>query len=812
MKRKKYFSIFVIFTLLWSMFASIIPVQAASATVGFSGNQNVEVDTQITVKLNVSNVSGTDGGIVSLGGYIVFDQQYLQYVSSSSNGAPYPFQLNTTNYKIAGVDTMMQNGIQGAGPVTVLTIVFKTLKEGKTTVTMNDLRVSDMSNKFSANLNPIEITIGPKKTPPPSTPTPTPKSGDANLKSLSVDGYTLSPNFSANTTSYVVKVPTGTTSVKLNAAANHNKATVAGTGTINLTGDNTTASITVTAENGTRKTYTVRIEREKKVDPVKSNDATLKSLGASGYELSPSFDPNKTTYTVKVPSDATTIKLEGATNDGKATVTGLGNIALTGDNTTANITVTAEDGSKKTYTVNIEKEKKQEEPKKDSDATLKSLSISGYTLKPSFKSNINTYSINVKNGITGLDVSAIPNSEKAKVTISGNKGWKEGINTVTITVTAEDGSVNTYTINVTREASKKNPETPAKSSDNYLESLIINSSHEMKPPFQKNTSNYNITVPYEVDKLDLSYIKHDKAKVKITGNENFKVGEVNTVQIEVTAEDGSIRVYTLNVTRSTQESKNDLKELTVVGETISPSFDPDVLEYTTKVAGNVDKLDIRAIAKDKDAKVEIIGNENLKEGKNTILIKVTDKNGFTKYYTLNVEKEAKNNTILGLSPLQFGIISGIIGLLLLLLLLLLFKRRKDKEEPQEVVVQPAPTPPVTPIIEVKPEFNFGSKNSSDDDVVHGNFNQNSTITGTDALPEPKKIEAIEARYEEAEESMPYDPYDETVTKREIIDAIKEATKTKDPAKLKMLLEQDALNQKKKEIRKREEELRRKMRD
>ena len=43
----------------------------------------------------------------------------------------------------------------------------------------------------------------------------------------------------------------------------------------------------------------------------------------------------------------------------------------------------------------------------------------------------------------------------------------------------------------------------------------------------------------------------------------------------------------------------------------------------------------------------------------------------------------------------------------------------------------------------------------------------------------------------------------------IDDAINEATKTKDPAKLKMLLEQDALNQKKKELRKKEEELRRK---
>ena len=126
----------------------------------------------------------------------------------------------------------------------------------------------------------------------------------------------------------------------------------------------------------------------------KSSDATLKSLSASGYTLSPSFKANTTSYTVTVPSTATTIKLEGATNHSKATVSGLGNITLTGNETVATIKVTAEDGSVKTYTVKIEKEK-QEEVKKSNDATLKKLDISGYTLTPTFKSNVNNYSMKV---------------------------------------------------------------------------------------------------------------------------------------------------------------------------------------------------------------------------------------------------------------------------------------------------------------------------------------------------------------------------------------------------------------------------------
>ena len=729
MKRIKSLNILMILALLWTTFGFIIPVKAAgTATIGFGGPSSAGVDDKITITLYISNITDANGGVSSVGGNLTFDSSYLEYVSGTGVEKPYEFQINPdADYIIAGLDTSLKKGITGAEPTTVFTFVFKALKEGETEITMQNMKLTDKNSKMSNTVIPKKITIGPKSTPTP-TPTPTP-----------TNPSTPTP------------------------------------------------------------------------PAQKSNDATLKSLGVSGYTLSPSFSPNTEHYTIKVPSTASNVRIEGSANHGKATVAGLGNVNLTGDNTTATVTVTAEDGSKKTYTINIEKEK-QNEPAKDGDATLKSLNVSGYTLKPGFKSNVNTYSITVKNNITGLDVNAVPNSGKANVEVSGNGNWRVGVNVITIKVTAENGNVNTYTVNVTREAKKtNNTSTPKpKSSDNYLKDLIINSSHEISPKFNKNTSNYSVTVPYEVDKLDLTYVTDDaNAKVKVNGNSNFLVGEMNTVEIEITAEDGTIRVYTLNVTRSTQNGKTDLKELTVTNGTLNPNFDPNTLEYNLKVDGKTDKLDIKAIAKDADSKVEIIGNDNLKEGKNTVLVKVIDKNGFTKYYTINVEKEAKKNTILGLSPLQFGIISGIIGLLLFLLLFLLWKRRKDDDK-EEVKEEPAPPAPVTPIIEVKPEFNFSSKNTSDDDIVHGNMNQDSTVTtGSDAIEATRTLPAIEATYEDVEDRVPYDPYDETVTKKELIDAINEATKTKDPAKLKMLLEQDALNQKKKELRKKEEELRRK---
>lgn len=682
MKKIIKLNIFKLVIFVITLIGFVSPVFASgSATVGFISNSTVSLGSNITVSLSISNISDSNGGVSSFEGNLVFDNEYLEYVSGTGTSSPYSFQINpSASYKMAGLDTSLSNGINKT--TTIFTFVFKAKKSGTTQITVSNAKLNNNSERMNVTVNPKSITIDGGST--------SVKNSDATLKSLSVDGYTLSPSFSANNTSYSIKVPSNISSINLSAISNSDKAKIEGIGNVSLTGNVTNVVVKVTAEDGTVKSYNIKIERE---------SSTVKS----------------------------------------------------------------------------------------SDATLKTLDVSGYTLIPGFKSNVNTYSIKVKNNITGLNVKAIANSDKASVSISGNKNWKEGNNTITIKVTAEDGSVNNYIVNVERESSESKKD-DSKSSDNYLKELTIQSSHEIKPKFNKSVMSYNITVPYEVEKLNLNAITSEKnAKVEITGNEKFKVGELNVVEIKVTAEDGSVRIYSLNVTRSTTSSKTGLKNIEIKDVELSPLFNSNTLEYKAKVKGNKDKLDISATTIDSNSKFEIIGNENLKVGHNNILIKVTDEQGFSSYYSIDVEKE--ENKILGLSPLQFGIISGIIGFLLLLLLILLFKKKKDKGEKT----------PNMPVIEVKPEFNFGSKNVSDDDVIHGNYNQNSSLAGN----EPKKLESkiYDADYEE---SIPYDPYDDIVTKREIVDAIHEATEKKDTSKLNMLLKQDELNKIKKELKEKEE--------
>lgn len=167
-------------------------------------------------------------------------------------------------------------------------------------------------------------------------------SGDALLDALTTNAGTLSPVFDPNVTEYALKLPAGTTSVTIDAAAHHPKATITGTG--EYTPFPTDAVITVTAEDGTTKTYTVSIS-------VLSNDASLASITVSTGTLSPEFDPQVTSYTLELPSGTTSVTITATPNDDLASVDGTGEIATFPADVT--ITVTAEDGTTATYSIHV---------------------------------------------------------------------------------------------------------------------------------------------------------------------------------------------------------------------------------------------------------------------------------------------------------------------------------------------------------------------------------------------------------------------------------------------------------------------------
>ena len=208
-----------------------------------------------------------------------------------------------------------------------------------------------------------------------------------------------------------------------------------------------------------------------------SSNNDLASLNSNVGTFDREFDRDVTSYTLTVPYDTESVILSGSTFDIYSTVSGLVLYELTSDEIIATITVTAEDGSTKVYTVRIVKEAKPVVTASNisyiysSNNYLKALEIDGYDID--FDKLVNDYIIKVSSDVKSLDIKAIAEDSRASVEITGNENFKTGDNTVTITVTAENGDVNVYKITINKKAPKKSTVTVTDDSSDTAEKVVI---------------------------------------------------------------------------------------------------------------------------------------------------------------------------------------------------------------------------------------------------------------------------------------------------------------------------------------------------
>lgn len=193
--------------------------------------------------------------------------------------------------------------------------------------------------------------------------------------------------------------------------------------------------------------------------------------------------------------------------------------------------------------------------------------------------------------------------------------------------------------------------TVKKSSNSNLESLQI-AEGVFSPEFAKNVYEYAVIVPNEITKLNIAASQeHSRATVKVVGNEELQVGD-NTVEIIVTAEDGSTSTYKIYATRALPELSLATLGISYINENnekvnivLEPQFIGNIYEYkiNERLSHTIKKLQIEATANRENAKIELSGNEDLKAGKNEITIKVTLPNEAgleeQKIYTIVLERE-----------------------------------------------------------------------------------------------------------------------------------------------------------------------------
>lgn len=135
---------------------------------------------------------------------------------------------------------------------------------GTITCSVTGARLTNMSSDSWQNISDRSISITVKEPVyiPPKT-----YSSNNNLKSLGVEGYTISPEFSNDTKEYSVEVPNGTEKVVINATKEDNTASVSGTGDVSVNEGANRIEIKVTAENGNEKIYVINVT-VKELDPI----------------------------------------------------------------------------------------------------------------------------------------------------------------------------------------------------------------------------------------------------------------------------------------------------------------------------------------------------------------------------------------------------------------------------------------------------------------------------------------------------------------------------------------------------------------
>lgn len=179
---------------------------------------------------------------------------------------------------------------------------------------------------------------------------------------------------------------------------------------------------------------------------------------AAGYPTSQSFS-----FTAKGAGSCTikaycTVVGDAEGNDAGGTITGASTkvtVTSASSNNDSNSNKDNKDnsGSNTGNDSDANKDNENKEEKKSSNASLGSLVISAGTLSPEFSAATKDYTATVDYSCSSLAVTANPADSKASVTsVTGNDSLEVGENTVSVVVTAEDGSTSTYNIVVTRRA------------------------------------------------------------------------------------------------------------------------------------------------------------------------------------------------------------------------------------------------------------------------------------------------------------------------------------------------------------------------
>lgn len=206
-----------------------------------------------------------------------------------------------------------------------------------------------------------------------------------------------------------------------------------------------------TNTNSNSATKTATKSTSSSTTSTKSSNAHLSKLQINQEGLTPNFNKNKTSYAVTVGENVNDLKVTAVAEDSKSKVAISGNTGLKNGDNKVYITVTAQDGTKKVYTITVTKTGDANK----SNSYLQNLIVENATLSPEFSKEIFEYDCGtVGKSVETLKILAFGENENVKIDITGNDKLSEGDNKIIVKVTSEDGTTTKeYVITVKKDSS-----------------------------------------------------------------------------------------------------------------------------------------------------------------------------------------------------------------------------------------------------------------------------------------------------------------------------------------------------------------------
>lgn len=225
----------------------------------------------------------------------------------------------------------------------------------------------------------------------------------------------------------------------------------------------------------------------------------------------------------------------------------------------------------------------------------------------------------------------------AKVVIEEEQEIQDDEGNTTLTKQEKTILEESKTITIVEQSENKDNENQKQEADTNIEQN--NNKEEDK--------NQNIDTEKNKDSNNKQENLENTSKISASKNSNSMTNtksnsKSNNNNISTTSKktNSSLIQTNKNIETATYNGSNNnyLKSLKIKGIELNTSFNKENTTYFIKVT-NTSNLKITATAEDSSAKVAVVGNDNLKQGTNKILISVTAENGDIRYYRIFVNCE-----------------------------------------------------------------------------------------------------------------------------------------------------------------------------